>query len=167
MDVKKAITINRSPEEIYQFWHDFRNLPRFMDHLESVQMTGEKRSHWKAKAPAGTTVEWDAETVDDQPNQRIAWRSLMGAAVDNAGSVRFVPAPGGRGTEVHVELRYDPPGGALGATVARIFGEEPGQQVSDDLRRFKQVLETGEITRSDASVRGKGPAQPPEETANQ
>ncbi|HWE63978.1 MAG TPA: SRPBCC family protein [Chloroflexota bacterium] len=167
MDVKKAITINRSPEEIYQFWHDFRNLPRFMDHLESVQMTGEKRSHWKAKAPAGTTVEWDAETVDDQPNQRIAWRSLTGAAVDNAGSVRFVPAPGGRGTEVHVELRYDPPGGALGATVARIFGEEPGQQVSDDLRRFKQVLETGEITRSDASVRGKGPAQPPEETANQ
>lgn len=164
MDVKKAITVNRSPEDLYQFWHDFENLPRFMDHLESVQVTGERRSHWRAKAPGGATVEWDVEIVDDRPNELIAWRSLPGGAVDNAGSVRFTPAPGGRGTEVRVELRYDPPGGALGATVARLFGEEPGQQVQDALRRFKQLMETGEITRSEASMRGRGPAQPPAET---
>src|SRR5690349_15542885 len=125
MDVKKAITINRSPEELYRFWHDFQNLPQFMSHLESVVVTSPQRSHWKAKAPVGTKVEWDAEITDDQPNKRIAWKSLKGADVDNAGSVSFVPAPGGRGTEVHVELSYDPPGGALGATVAKLFGEAP------------------------------------------
>ncbi len=165
MDVKKAITVNRPPNELYQFWHDFENLPRFMDHLKAVQVTGEKQSHWTAKGPAGTTVAWDAEVIDDRPGELISWRSLDGAAVDNAGSVRFVSAPGGRGTEVRVELRYDPPGGALGATVAKLFGEEPGQQTQDDLRRFKQVMETGELTRSDASAKGGGAAQPPVETA--
>ncbi len=107
MEVKKAITVNRSREELYQFWHDFANLPRFMEHLTSVQVTGEKQSHWTAKAPAGTAVEWDAEVVEDRPNELIAWRSLAGASVDNAGTVRFATAPGGRGTEVRVELRYD------------------------------------------------------------
>jgi uncharacterized membrane protein len=160
MDVKAAITVNRSPDELYQFWHNFENLPRFMQHLESVQVTGEKRSHWKATAPAGATVEWDAEVVDDRPNELIAWRSLDGTDVSNSGTVRFVPAPGGRGAEAHVEMRYDPPGGALGATVAKLFGEEPSQQVNDDLRHFKQVLETGEIATSDASAKGGGAAQP-------
>lgn len=164
MDVKKAITVNRPATELYQYWHDFENLPRFMQHLVSVQVTGEKRSHWTAQAPAGATVEWDAEIVEDRPDELIAWRSLAGAAVDNAGAVRFAPAPGGRGTEVRVELQYDPPGGALGATVAKLFGEEPAQQVGDDLRHFKQVLETGEITQSDASAKGGGPAQAPSET---
>jgi uncharacterized membrane protein len=164
MHVKKAITVNRSPEEVYRFWHDFKNLPRFMDHLESVQVTGDRRSHWKAKAPAGRTVEWDAEMVEDRPNELIAWRSLEGADVDNSGSVRFVPAPGDRGTEVHVELRYDPPGGAIGATIAKLFGEEPAQQVNADLRRFKQVMELGEVVQSDATVHGRShPAQPPKE----
>lgn len=164
MDVKKAITVNEPPETLYQFWHDFANLPRFMEHLDSVRVTGEGRSHWTAKAPAGATVAWDAEIVEDRPNELIAWRSLDGAAVDNAGAVRFAPAPGGRGTEVRVEFQYDPPAGALGATVAKLFGEEPGQQVADDLRHFKQVLETGEVTRSDASAKGGGTAQPPATT---
>lgn len=161
MDVKKAITVNRPAAELYQFWHDFENLPRFMQHLVSVQVHGEKGSHWTAKAPAGATVEWDAEIVADRPDELIAWRSLPGAAVENAGAVRFAPAPGGRGTEVRVELQYAPPGGALGATVAKLFGEEPAQQVADDLRHFKQVLETGEIAQSDASAKGGGPAQAP------
>jgi len=161
MDVKKVITINKPPADLYQFWHDFENLPRFMEHLEAVRVTEGKRSHWTTKGPAGTKVEWDAEVVDDRPNELIAWRSLDGAAVDNAGTVRFTPAPGGRGTEVHVELRYDPPGGALGATVAKLFGEDPTQQVPDDLRHFKQMMETGELTRSDASAKGGGSAQPP------
>lgn len=161
--VKKAITINRPRADVYQFWHDFRNLPRFMKHLDDVQVTGDRRSHWRARAPAGTTVEWDAELVDDRPNELIAWRSVDGSDVDNSGSVRFVRAPDGRGTEVHVELEYAPPGGALGATVAKLFGEEPEQQVQSDLRRFKQVLETGEVVYSEATVHGRPhPARPPE-----
>jgi uncharacterized membrane protein len=163
MDVKKAITVGRPVEEVYRYWRDFENLPRFMRHLESVQTTGDGRSRWRAKAPAGKTVEWDAEIVDDQPNRRIAWRSLEGAEVDNAGEVRFEPAPAGRGTEVYVALRYDPPAGPVGALVAKLFGEEPGQQVEGDLRRFKQVLETGSVTVSEATVHEKPhPARPPE-----
>lgn len=161
MDVKKAITVNQPPDKVYQFWHTFENLPRFMEHLDSVRVTGEKRSRWTAKAPAGARVAWDAEIVEDRPNELIAWRSLDGAGIENAGTVRFTPAPGGRGTEVHVEFQYAAPGGALGATAAKLFGEEPSQQVMDDLRHFKQVLETGEVTRSDASAKGGGKAQPP------
>jgi uncharacterized membrane protein len=160
-----VITINRSANEIYAFWRDFENLPRFMSHLESVQETEGQRSHWKAKAPAGMTVEWDAEIIDDTPGERISWRSLEGADVPNAGSVRFKPATGGRGTVVTVEIEYQPPGGALGAAIAKLFGEEPQQQVSDDLRIFKQVMETGEVVRSDATIHGphlaQRPAQPP------
>lgn len=164
MEVKKSITVNRPAEELYQFWRNFENLPRFMNHLESVQVAGEGRSHWKAKAPLGTTVEWDAEVIEDRPNELIAWRSVAGADVDNAGSVRFVRAPAGRGTEIHVELRYDPPGGAIGATIAKLFGEEPNQQVMDDLRAFKQVMEIGEVVHSDASIhRRPHSAQPPSE----
>jgi uncharacterized membrane protein len=112
-----------------------------------------------ARAPAGTTVEWDAEITDDVPGERIAWRSLEGASVGNRGQVEFRPAPGGRGTEVHAQLEYAPRGGAprggaLASVIARLFGEEPQQQVSDDLRRFKQVVETGEIARSEGSPLG-------------
>ncbi len=161
--VRRDITIAKPPEEVYRFWRNFENLPRFMEHLESVQILDERRSHWRAKAPAGAGVEWDAEIIEDRPNELIVWRSLDGADVPNTGSVRFVPAPGGRGTEVNVELRYDPPGGKLGATVAKLFGEEPGQQVDGDLRRLKQVLETGEVVHSDASIhRGMHPARPSE-----
>ncbi|MDP9469594.1 MAG: SRPBCC family protein [Chloroflexota bacterium] len=165
--VEKAITVNRPPEEVYGLWRDFENLPRFMLHLESVQVMGDGRSHWKAKAPAGRTVEWDAEIVDDRPNELITWRSLEGADVRNTGSVRFNPAPGGRGTEVRVKLQYDPPAGKLGASVAKLFGEEPNLQLREDLFRFKQVLETGEVVRSEGSLDGarlrQRPAQPPED----
>lgn len=158
-----TITINRPVEEVYRFWRDFQNLPRFMSHLESVQVMDDKRSHWVAKAPAGATVEWDAEIIDDRPNEIIAWRSLEGADVDNSGFVRFLRAPGERGTEVRVEIEYNPPGGALGAGIAKIFGEAPEQQIKGDLNRFKQVMETGEVVHSDASIhKGPHPAKPSE-----
>ncbi|HEX9993270.1 MAG TPA: SRPBCC family protein [Acidimicrobiales bacterium] len=163
-----AVTVNRSPEEAYRFWRDLERLPSFMDHLRSVTVDGDGRSHWVANAPAGRTVEWDAELVEDRPGEVIAWRSVGRSRVQTTGSVRFAPAPGGRGTEVTVEITYSPPAGALGAAVAKLFGEEPLQQVKDDLRRFKQVLETGEVVRSDGSPDGsrslrqvhQRPAQP-------
>jgi len=159
--VTKAITVNRSPGEAYSLWRNFENLPRFMAHLDSVRMMDERRSYWRAKAPLGATVEWVAEITDDRPNELIAWRSLEGADVANSGQVRFVAAPGGRGAEVQVELTYDPPGGVGGVTFAKLFGEEPSEQVNGDLRRFKQVLEVGEVVHSDASIhRGVHPAQP-------
>jgi uncharacterized membrane protein len=143
LKVEQSVTINKSPAELYRFWRNFENLPRFMNHLEAVHVTGAGRSHWVAKAPAGTTVEWDAEIYNEKENELIAWRSLPGSDVNSAGSVRFQAAPGGQGTEVKVVLKYDPPGGMVGATIAKLFGEEPSQQIADDLQRFKQVMETG------------------------
>ena len=160
MDARSAITINAPPGEVYARWRDLERLPSFMDHLESVRETGAGRSHWVAHAPAGRTVEWDAEVIDDVPGERLAWRSLEGSSVQSSGSVRFRPAPRDQGTEVFVELSYSPPGGALGALVAKLFGEEPNQQISDDLRRFKQIVETGEIARSDGSPLGIRTANP-------
>ncbi len=166
--VRTAITINRPPAEVYRFWRDLENLPRFMFHLQSVDETGDGRSHWVARGPAGRTVEWDAEIAEEVPDERIAWHSLDGADVPNSGVVRFRPAPGQRGTEVALDLEYVIPAGAVGAALAKLFGEHPEQQAKDDLRRFKQVLETGEVVRSDASPDGsrtqrqwkQGPAQP-------
>lgn len=145
--VQRAVTIGKSPDELYDFWRNFENLPRFMSHLESVKVQdGDgRRSHWVAKAPAGTSVEWDAEIVGDEPGRRIAWRSLEGTTVPNEGHVDFRPAPGDWGTEIHVSLTYRPPGGTLGAVVARLLGEEPGAQVGEDLRRLKRLLEVGEV----------------------
>jgi uncharacterized membrane protein len=165
-NVQQSVMINRSPAELYQFWHEFQNLPRFMYHLKSVQTTGQGHSHWVAKAPASTTVEWDAVVTADHPNSLIAWRSLEGADVEHTGSVRFEPARSGRGTVVTVEITYRPPGGAIGRGLATLFGEAPEQQLRDDLRRFKQVMETGEVLRSEGSLQGMGvvtqrPAQPP------
>lgn len=142
--VERAVTINRPAAELFRCWRNFEGLPRFMKHLESVRSEG-NRSHWTTHGPAGTTVSWDAEIVNEVPDRLIAWRSLEGSAVSTAGSVRFVEAPGNRGTEVHVELKYDPPAGRLGSWLAWLFGEEPGQQVQEDLRRFKQLIEAGEI----------------------
>ena len=153
--VKRFVTIGRSPEELYKFWRDFQNLPRFMKHLESVQVMDEKRSHWIVKAPAGTTVEWDAEITEDRPNELITWRSLEGADVDNTGSVRFERAPGARGTVVRVDIQYNPPGGKLGSLVAKLFGEEPGQQIQEDLYRFKQLMETGEVATTEGQPSGR------------
>jgi uncharacterized membrane protein len=154
--VRSSIAIDRPARDIYGFWRDLQNLPRFMRHLESVHVAGDGRSRWVAKAPAGTTVEWEAEITEDRPDERIAWRSLPGAAVEHDGSVRFERAPGGRGTVVSVQMRYRPLAGVVGAMVARLFGEEPQQQVADDLRRLKQVMETGEIaTNEGPSARGE------------
>lgn len=150
MEARSATTINAAPEGVYAAWRDFERLPAFMYHLQSVSCRDDRHSHWVVKGPAGTTVEWDAEITEDVPGERIAWRSIAGAAVDNSGVVRFRPAPRRQGTEVYVELEYSPPGRALGAFVLKLFGEEPNQQISDDLRRFKQLVETGEVARSDA-----------------
>jgi uncharacterized membrane protein len=158
---KRAITIARPVSEVYAFWRNFENLPQFMRHLESVTVTDSRRSHWKAKSPVGKSVEWDAELTQDRENELIGWRSLEGSDVFNAGTVSFNAAPGGRGTEVRVDLQYDPPFGKLGSKVAMLVREEPGQQVQDDLRHLKQVLETGEIVVSDATKqRGPHAAQP-------
>ena len=162
--VRKAITINRPVEEVYAFWRNLENLPRFMVHLESVQELDQRHSYWKVHAPLGTSVEWTAEIIEDRPNELIAWRSVEGSQIPNSGVVRFARAPGNKGTEVQLEVSYDPPAGAIGATVAKLLGQEPSQQVDGDLRRFKQVMETGEVVHSDASIhRGPHPARPPEE----
>jgi uncharacterized membrane protein len=157
--------VNRPPEEVYNFWRNFQNLPRFMRHLESVEDMGSGRSRWKAKGPAGIEVQWDATIIADDPGRVITWRSLEGSDVDNAGAVRFERAAGGRGTIVKVNIEYNPMGGVLGAAVAKLFGEEPEQQMDDDLRRFKQVMEVGEVVVSDATLLGTGymaqrPGQP-------
>lgn len=154
--VDRSVTINRSPEELYRFWRNFENLPRFMENLESVRtIIDDRRSHWVAKAPMGKTVEWDAEIINEEENKLIAWRSLEGADVDSAGSVRFEPAPDGRGTEVKVSLTYNPPGGKVGSIIAKLFGREPEQQVREDLRRFKQLMEAGEITTTKGQSSGR------------
>jgi uncharacterized membrane protein len=162
--VKSAVTVGRPVSEVYGFWRNFENLPRFMSHLESVQVVDDRRSHWTAIGPAGMRVEWDAETVEDRPNELISWRSLPGGQVETAGYVRFRPAPGNRGTEIIVEMRYDPPGGVLGATLAKLFGESGQEVVTRDLRAFKNVLEVGEVVHSDSSIYPRPhPARPPEE----
>lgn len=153
---KASCIVNHEPEEVYSFWRNFENFPRFMRHVESVEDFGDGRFHWVVKGPAGTTVEWDAILVADDPGTVITWRSLENADVDNAGAVRFERAPGGRGTIVKVNIQYNPVGGVLGAAVAKLFGEEPEQQLDDDLRRFKQIMEVGEIVVSDATLLGTG-----------
>jgi uncharacterized membrane protein len=153
--VRKSIIINRPREEIYRFWHDFKNLPRVMEHLESVEVTDNKRSRWVAKGPAGKRVHWEAETTEDRPNELIAWQSTEGSMVDNSGSVRFEAAPGGRGTLLRVELSYRPPARLVGGTVAKLLGESPDIQLEEDLRRLKQLMETGEIITTEGQPAGR------------
>ncbi|WP_166028081.1 SRPBCC family protein [Streptomyces chilikensis] len=155
MELTAATTVTQPPDEVYALWKDLERLPDFMAHLDEVRVTGPRTSHWRAGAPFGKEVEWDAETTQDVPGQLLAWRSVDGADIDNSGEVRFAPAPGGRGTEIKVTLRYELPGGALGRAAARYFGEEPHQQLDDDLRRFKQIAETGEVVRSEGAPGGK------------
>jgi len=142
--VTQAMTINKSPEELFRFWRNFENLPRFMTYLESVKVEG-NRSHWVCRGPLGMTVSWDAEIYNERPNEMIAWQTLPGSTVASAGSVHFTPAAGGRGTEVRVTLKYDPPGGSLGAWFAWLVGSDPASLVREDLRRFKSLMEAGEI----------------------
>lgn len=143
--IEHAVTIDRPREELYDFWHHLENLPRVMTHLRSVTPLGDGRSHWVAQSPLGGTVEWDAVITDDRPNERIAWKSADNSEIANTGWVRFTPAPGNRGTEVKVHLVYDAPAGKPGAMLAKLTGESADQQVREDLRHFKQVMETGEI----------------------
>ena len=153
--IERSVTINKSPEELYQFWRNFENLPKFMNHLESVRVLDHNLSHWVAKAPAGMTVEWDAQIINEKENELIAWRSLDGATIANAGSVQFIRANQGRGTVVKVEINYGAPGGNVGAAIAKLFGEEPSQQVEEDLRRFKQMMETGEAASTAGQPSGR------------
>lgn len=152
---EKTVTINRSADELYRFWRNLENLPSFMQHLKSVTVQDERHSHWVANAPLGQDIEWDAEIVSDEPGHLIAWASAEDAIVPNSGFVRFQPASGDRGTEVKVVIEYEPPGGALTAAIAKLFGEEPEQQIGDELNRFKQLMETGEI----ATVEGQPAAR--------
>jgi uncharacterized membrane protein len=152
--VQKTETVLRPADELYRFWRDFTRLPLFMDHVKAVSVDGD-RSHWVVKAPLGRSVEWDAEIVADVPGAKIAWRSLDGADVDNEGEVEFRPAPGDRGTEVRVVLRYAPPGGRAAAKLAELVGEEPGPQLDEDLHRFKQLMETGRIVTTDGQSHGR------------
>jgi uncharacterized membrane protein len=150
-----GVIVDRPAGDLYQLWRDFERLPRIMNHLESVKILDQRRSHWMVKAPAGMRVEWDAEIIEDRPDEFIAWRSLPEAIMKNSGSVQFIPAVGGRGTLLKVELQYEPPGGKLGAMVAKLFGEAPEQQLRVDLRRFKQLMETGEIARTEGQSAGR------------
>jgi uncharacterized membrane protein len=156
IQVCESFTIDKPAGELYAFWRRFENLPKFMTHLESVTtLEGDgNRSRWVAKGPAGMSVQWDAEVINDEPDRLIAWRSLGGADVDNAGSVRFVEAPGGRGTEVHVAMDYIPPAGRVGSWLAKLFGRDADQLVRSDLRQFKQLMETGEIPTIEGQPRG-------------
>jgi uncharacterized membrane protein len=159
LKIESVYTIDCPPRDLYTFWRDPSNLPRVMTHVKSVTDLGGGRTHWVASAPAGRTVEWEAEIINDVPNQIIAWQSLEGSDIENAGSVRFQPAPGGRGTELQVTLEYNPPGGTAGALIAKMFGQEPNQQVDADLRRFKQLMEAGEAPTTEGQPTGKSPGR--------
>lgn len=151
---EKTVTINKSADELYRYWHNFENLPNFMNHLKLVKVYDEKRSHWVANAPLGTTVEWDANVIEDRENQLISWAAEKNADIENSGFVRFSKAPGDRGTEVKVVIVYQPPGGAIGAAIAKLFGESPEQQIGDDLNRFKMLMEAGEIATTEGQPKG-------------
>lgn len=141
--IRDAVTINKPAGELYDVWRDLPNLPRLMTHLKSVEVLNATNSRWTVKAPAGQEVTWEAQLLESEPGKRLAWESLPGSVIENSGEVLFNPAPGQRGTEVTVRLKYRPPGGTAGAVVARLLGEEPAQQLRDDLMRFKREQELG------------------------
>jgi len=152
--VEKTVTINKPADELYRFWRNLENLPHFMKHLKSVTVISDKRSHWVANAPMGASVEWDADIIEERENEFISWASVEGADVDNSGFVRFKKAPGDRGTEVKVVMEYAPPGGVVASAIAKLFGEEPEQQIGDELRRFKMLMEAGEIATTEGQPKG-------------
>jgi uncharacterized membrane protein len=146
--VGRSVTINCSRQELYDFWRDFRNLPLFMENIESVVMIDPVRSHWKVKGPADTSVEWDSLITEDAPGETIAWTSAEGASVPNSGRIEFKDSSNGRGTIVTATIAYDPPASKLGELIAKMMGKEPKIQARRDLRRFKQLMETGELPNS-------------------
>jgi uncharacterized membrane protein len=165
--IRRAVTIARPVDEVYAFWRNFENLPQFMKHLDSVRTTGEGRSRWQAGSAQGLTVEWDVEILEDRPNELLSWHTIGVSDLTGQGTVEFRPAPGGRGTEVRADISYQPPGGALGARVGRLLRDLPGVKIENQLNVLKQIMETGEEVRSDASIhKGPHPAQPPSGRVN-
>jgi uncharacterized membrane protein len=160
--VERSVTVNQPKKELYQMWRDFENLPRFMEHLESVTVDDAEsgRSHWVAKGPLNRRVEWDSEVIEERENELLVWKSLPGSTVESMGRVDFLDAPGGRGTIVHVSMEYNPPAGSLGAAFAKLFGREPGHQVNTDLRRFKQIVEAGEVATVEGQPSGRREGEP-------
>jgi uncharacterized membrane protein len=150
--IEHSVFINKSPEELYRFWRQFENLPRFMDHLASVKTEGDQRSHWVVKTIGNAEISWDAEIVNDVPNELIAWRTVENSDVDHAGSVRFEGTE--QGTRVKVTMEYRPPAGKVGVGLAKLFGQEPRQMIENDLRRFKQLMEAGEVVSVEGQSRG-------------
>lgn len=159
--VGKTLTINKPVEELYRFWRNFDNLPRFIKHLKQVRVHDEKRSHWISKGFLNESVEWDVVITEDRENELIAWTSVEGAAIETSGRVHFKPAPGDRGTEVKAIREFTPPGGAIGAAlakpvtdIAKLFGEDPELQIKEDLRGFRMLMEAGEIATTEGQPRG-------------
>ncbi len=152
--VDESVTINEPVETLYRFWRNLENLPRFMRHLESVERVTDTLSRWQAKGPGGSAIEWTAEIINEVPNQVIGWRSIEGSDVVSAGSVNFDDAGPGRGTRVRVHLQYSPPGGKMGAAIARLLGRDPASEIREDLRQFKQLLEAGEVPTTAGQPRG-------------
>ena len=155
--VSAAVTINRGADELYAFWRDFRNAPRFMDRIVSVEILDDARSRWTASGPMGRSWEWESQVVEDVPGQLIAWESLPGSDLPNRGWVQFLPVNDGARTEVRHFLEFDPPGGVIGDAIARVFHEVPQELVKADLRRFRQLMETGEIPTTAGQPSGREP----------
>lgn len=153
--IEKSITIGRSPGEIYRFWRDFENLPRVVRGLESITSAGDNVYHWTVRGPTGSKYEWDAEIYNEIEDELIAWRTINGADVANAGSIRFEKAPDARGTYVKVTVNYNPTAGKLGQLLAKLTGKEPEQLIEQNLRRLKQHLETGEIATIEGQSSGR------------
>jgi uncharacterized membrane protein len=153
--VEHAVTVRGSAEELYAFWRNPLNLPRLFEFVESVEMLGDTRAHWRARGPAGTTIEWDAEIINDIPNELLAWKSIGDADIPNAGSLHFRSAPGGGATEVRLVLEYQPPAGHLGAWIAKHVAEDPNAQVRDALQRFKRLVEAGDAVTADNQTTGR------------
>ena len=137
--VEESVNVNATPADLFQFWRNFENLPKFMSHLQSVDIIDSRRSKWRTKGPAGVNIEWEAEVINEVPNELIGWRSIDGSTVNHAGSVHFTASD--RGTEVRVIMRYDPPAHSLGAKISQMLGEDPATQVREDLNEFKQLIE--------------------------
>lgn len=162
--LETSIAIDKSREELYAFWRDFKNLPQFMRNLESVTELSHTQSHWVAKGPGGSRIEWDAEIYTEKVNELISWRSLADADFVNAGSVRFHAGPEGHGTFVRVTMNYNPPAGKVGATLVQLLGAEPAQLIKEDLRRLKQIMEAGEIATVAGQTSGRAAVTEPAAT---
>lgn len=153
--VDASVTVNKPRAELYRFWRELEQLPRFMKNVESVMVFEPNRSHWIVRGPAGSKVEWDARIINEVENERIGWRSVEGSEVDNAGAVVFKDAPAGRGTEVGIHLQYNPPAGLVGAAWAKLAGADPEKQVKEDMLRFKELMETGEVITVEGQTSGR------------